>query len=131
MANERIELTDSVMDIMLKMSEGNPGALTALMEIQTKSLIIDPQGSMGGIGSILLLDTWNIYGSSIYILYSDKCGKDIRKLLMLLRATQLGYLSSTKLQEMATDQMREVDLTEDEWINLDTKVCERLVDFQK
>jgi len=127
----RIELTDNAMSSMVKMAEGNPGAVSAMIDILDKHESIDPQAFMGGMGSIMLLDTWGIYGSDIYILYSDKCGRDVRKMLMLMRATQLGKFSHTKLKQMASDQMREVDLTDEEWADLDKIVCEELEQFAK
>lgn len=127
----RIDLTDTGMDVLVKMSEGNPGALQALMDIMAKHDSIDPQAAMGGLGAVMLLDTWKIYGSGIYILYNDKCGRDVRKMLMLLRAVQMGMLRSGKLQEMAADEMRAVDLPVEEWQKLDDQVCERLEDFAK
>jgi len=105
----RIELTDSPMDALIKMAEGNPGAAVAMMDILKQHDEIDPQAMLGGLGTIMILDTWGIYGSSIYILYSDKCDRNVRQLLMLLRATQLGFFSHTKLQQMAEDQMRSVN----------------------
>ena len=77
------------------------------------------------------MDTWEIYGSSIYILWNDRCDRDVRKLLMLIRATQLGFFSHTKLQQMAADQRRTINLTEEEFTELDKKVCEQLEDFAK
>lgn len=130
----RIELTDSLMDVMVKMAEGNPGAITALCELGTASPKVDPQSafaSMGPVGVALSFDTHGIYGSSIYIVWSDKCGRDARKTLMLLRAVQLGILPESKLQAMAADQMRQVDLTPEEWADIDFKVCEQLEDFQR
>ena len=127
----RIELTDTLMSITMKMAEGNPGAMGAIMEIIQQHDTIDPQGAMGGMGGLLLLDTWGIYGSDIYILFSDKCQKDVRKMLMIMRATQLGLFSHVKLKEMAADQSRRVDITPDEWQDLDDQVCEQLTEFAK
>jgi len=127
----RIKLSDSGVEAISKMSDGNPGSLTAMMELLKEGEVIDPQAFTGGLGKILLLDTFEIYGSSIYILWSDKCQRDTRKFVMLLRATQLGLLERGKLQAMAADQRREIDLTEDEWKDLDSKVCEKVESFQK
>jgi len=127
----RITLEDTGMSSMMKMSDGNPGALTAMFEIMNMHDEIDPQAFMGGLGAIMSLDTLEIYGTDIYVLFSDKCGKDVRRMLMLMRATQLALFPQSKLQQMAADQMREVNLTDDEWLDLDQKVCEQLEDFAK
>jgi len=127
----RLELTDNTMSALMKMAEGNPGAISAMMEILEKHDSIDPQAMMGGLGAIMLLDTWEIYGTDIYILFNDKCNRDVRQLLMLMRATQLGHFSDVKLKQMAADQMREINLTDEEWTDLDDKVCSELDQFAK
>ncbi len=127
----RIQLTDSVMDMLLKMAEGNPGALTAMMTIMDQAERIDPQSAMPKIMAILSLDTHEIYGSGIYVLFSDKCGKDARKVLMLLRAVQLGLMPESKLQALASDQSRQVNLSDEEFNALDAAVCERLDGFER
>ncbi len=50
--NERITLTDTPIDIMKKLSEGNPGALSVLMQLLKDDGKIDPQDIMGGIGVV-------------------------------------------------------------------------------
>lgn len=127
----RIELNDKMIDIVSKMSDGNPGAITAMMEVITKGKDIDPQGSMGGLGAILLLDTLGVYGTEIYVLWNDKCNRDTRELMMLIRAWQLGFLPEESIKVMAKDQMRQVGLTEEEMDTLNEQVCERLPEFQK
>lgn len=131
MSNSRITMQDTTMDALVKMAEGNPGALTAMMGIIEKHDSIDPQAMLGGIGAIMILDTWGIYGTEIYVLYSDKCGRDVRKMLLLMRACQLGMFQQLKLKEMAADQCRKINLTDDEWKDLDDKVCGQLTEFAK
>lgn len=128
---DRIQLTDTRMDVIMKMSDGNIGALSAIMEVISKGEEIDPQGMFGGLGAIMTLDTWHIYGSSIYVLWSHKCQRDTRKFLMLLRAVQLGFLPISKLQSMAADQRWEIDLTEEAWAELEAKVLDKLDGFAR
>ena len=127
----KIKLTDTIIDIVLKMSKDNPGAIQTLMEILTGSQRIDPECLFQGLGPLLMLDTYEIYGSDIYILFNDKCNGDVRILLMLLRAVQLGYYPEAKLKQLAADQSRQVNITTEELNELDIKVCEFLKDFQK
>ncbi len=75
------------------MSEGNPGALMAVCEILKHGAVIDPNDAMGGMSSLLSLDTLGVYGSQLYMLWSDVCGKDVGKMIALLRAWQLGGLA--------------------------------------
>lgn len=131
MNTPRIDLIDSMPSVIKKMADGNPGAISTMVAILQGQEEIDPQNAMRGLGVILSLDTYQIYGTDIYILYSDKCGKDLRKMFMILRATQLGFFSSEKLKEMAHDQMRQVNLTDEEWTKLDKQVCDRLDKFAK
>jgi hypothetical protein len=127
----RIELTDTIMDIMVKMSDGNPGAASCLIDIMNNAADIDPQDALTPLGPILALDTHGIYGSSIYILWSDKCGRDTRKMLMLLRAVQLGLFSRHQLKELAEDQLRAVHLGQEEFEALDKEVCGTLERFKR
>lgn len=127
----RLELNDTQLDAFVKMAEGNPGALTALMDVFHKAGVIDPQAAFGGFGVLLSLDTHEIYGSSIYILWSDKCGRDARSFVLLLRAVQLGFMPERRLQQLAADQWREIELSQDEWQELDEKVCAELEQFQR
>jgi hypothetical protein len=121
----RIEMTDTTMDAMIKMAEGNPGAITAIMKLMESAETVDPQSALGGVGALLSLDTHGIYGSNIWILYKDVCGMDVRKVLMLLRAVQLGYLPESRLVNARKP------FTAEEIADLDAKVCERLEQFQK
>ena len=127
----RINLSDNITMSIIKMVEGNPGAITAIMDLVEKHDSIDPQSFFGPLGVLIALDTFEIYGTDIYILYNDKCQKDARKTIMLLRAVQLGLLPVAKLKEMARDQMRKINLTEEEFESLDKQVCEQLEDFAK
>lgn len=123
----KIKLTDSTMDVVVKMSEGNPGATAAIMEILTNGEKIDPF-SMGGLGSILFLDTLGIYGTDIYVLYSDICGRDISKTLAVLRATQFGFFDGKLLKVACSFQ----DYSGREMVPVDElykKVKERLPEF--
>ena len=127
----RIELTDTAMDVMVKMSDGNPGAIAAMMQILEKHDEIDPQAMLGGLGAIMILDTWEIYGSDIYVLFNDKCERDVRRMLLIMRAVQLGMFPESRLREIAADQSRRINLSEDEWQNIDKKVCDELKYFAK
>ena len=98
MAKQRItDLSMSFMDVVTTLSDGNPGALIAMMGMMTETKAIDPDNIMGGLGVLLSLDTHGIYGSRIWQLYSDVCKKDMHTTLGLLRAVQLGFLSEGKL----------------------------------
>jgi len=105
MGNEKIKLTDSTMDVVVKMSEGNPGAMNVIMQM-LKPNNIDPDNVMGGLGAILLMDTYGIYGMDIYILNNDICGRDLAKTLAVLRATQMGMFDRNILKDACHRQDR-------------------------
>lgn len=73
MARESVGLGDSVQDIIFKMSEGNPGAITVLAQVLKKS--------DSGIFQILSLDDMNIRGPQIWVAYKDHCGEDLDKFI--------------------------------------------------
>lgn len=95
----RLNINDSVTDIFVKMGEGNPGAMTAMMQ-----LIGYTKTSFGGFGSILHLDSFEIYGTDIYVLWSDICERDIVKMQAVLRACKLGLFPSNTLKDACSRQ---------------------------
>jgi len=74
MIREKISLSDTPMSVMIKMSEGNPGATTVLMVMKKKL-------GQESIFNILSMDDMNIRGAQIWLGYSDHCGKGIDKFL--------------------------------------------------
>ena len=98
MSETRVGLEDTVMDMLIKMSGGNPGALTVLARIMRESESIDPDNCLGGLGTVLSLDTHQIYDDKIWIFYKDVCGQDLVVLHGLLRAVQLGFMPEPELK---------------------------------
>jgi len=72
MGRKEISLTSNIIDLIFKMSEGNPGAITVLIEILAKK---------DGILYILGLDDMNIRGWQIWMGYKDYCKCDIVKFI--------------------------------------------------
>ena len=102
----KITLADNVMSAVIKMCEGNLGAMTALMEIIKCSKQVDPDDFMGGLGKILALDTLEIYGTNIYVLWNDICDRSTSKMIAVLRANQLGFISDQILKDACHRQDR-------------------------
>lgn len=71
---DRISLNDSMLDVMLKLAEGNPGAITVLTQIVK-------QDSTEGFFILLGLDDMNIRGSQIWVGYKDYCDCDLTKFI--------------------------------------------------
>jgi len=125
----KLALTDTTIDAIMKMSEGNPGAVSVTTQMIHHTEQIDPDNLFGGLGNILRLDDMGIYGSHIWILFKDICGESIYNLTLLLRANQLGYVSESSIKEKI-DSARE-SFTVDEWNDWKEHVCGRLPKFAK
>ena len=73
-----IEATDTVQDSLVKLSEGNPGALTVLLTIlQTR-----PQDAF----VLLHLDQMEMRGPSIWIGFKDHCKEDLETFCKLVQS---------------------------------------------
>lgn len=100
----RIRLNDDIKTIVAKMSDCNIGAITAMTEIINSGDLIDPDDITGGVGKLLLLDTFEIYGTDIYVLYNDICNRDVAKTIAILRSAQVGLLDSAVLRDACSRQ---------------------------
>jgi hypothetical protein len=132
-SRNRVELTDTPPSMMAKMADGNIGALTVMLALWKDTHTIDPQSALEGLGPILALDDMGIYGSHIWILYKDICGQDLRNLIGVLRARNLGHCSGNDiLQAIATRESsnRRGEITLDVPA-LVAKVVADLTEFQK
>lgn len=98
MAN-RVTLEDSTLSTLVKMSDGNPGAMTVLSGLIKEVPQIDPQCALGGLMVVLVFDDLGIYGSDIWLLYKDVCDSDFVRLVGLLRGRQLGYCKESEIKD--------------------------------
>lgn len=90
--NTRITADMSMIEMLDTMCEGNPGALTCMMQmIQT-----DP---MTGMMDILLFDSMGIYGSKIYMVWNDCCGRDMGKFKETIQAFREGKFSDEEIHK--------------------------------
>lgn len=92
MDNNRVKLGDSIQSAIVKMVEGNPGALHVSMELINRE---------DGIGFVhyLKLDDYGIYGCLIWMCYKDLCGSDIDKLYTLLKNNNLKEAIRIKCEQ--------------------------------
>jgi hypothetical protein len=121
----KIELTDSIQDVLFKMSEGNPGALTVCLGILEHGDKIDPDDVMGGLGVILSLDSLELYGAKIWMLFKDVCEKELPQMLGLLRGHQLGYVTAAQIHHAVEKYGDGINITD-----ICAKVVERLPRFK-
>lgn len=98
------------------MSDGNIGALTALMHMDSflRGLYSPEKAENKCEGYMVTLDTCQIYGEGIYILWADKCCKNSHRLMVLIKAIEIGVLSQDRLRLFAGDQMNEHNFTDNE-----------------
>lgn len=122
----RIQLTDTIPQTIIKIVEGNPGALNVCVMLMTQNENIDPDAAFGPLSSILALDTNEIYGSRIWMLYKDVCKQNIILVISTLRAIQLGFISQQQLDHAIDNYGEGIDVAD-----LYKKVCEKLLNFKK
>lgn len=123
----KIKLDSTVRDAYVLIADGNIGALNVLMQIEKDGAKHDPY--CDPLMTILDFDTLRVYGSRIWQLYKDVCGQNLGKMLVVLRACQLGHLAQDKLiAAIGTDERRGVQLENFE--ELKTKVLAELPDFK-
>jgi len=85
MNREPINLSDSTQDTLVKMSEGNPGAISVLMQLLQRD---DPAALM----TLLSLDDMNMRGPQIWVGYKDHCGSDIELFAEKIGARDQGMV---------------------------------------
>ena len=85
------KITDdmSMLEVLMVMSEGNPGALTVLVSML--------EGSPMGFSDILMLDGMDIRGVKVYMLGNDCCGRDMSKLSRTLSMIRGGVFTKEQI----------------------------------
>jgi hypothetical protein len=83
----KIGLEMTTMEAVIAMSEGNPGAMVALVEIMKKQ---DWYGNTEGLMFMLYLDDLEIYGENIHKLYKYVCNFDLNTFELVIRNYQMG-----------------------------------------
>lgn len=99
MEKERITIYDSTKSAIVKMVEGNPGAIDACMCLLKEGEKINASNTFGGFVYILTLDKCGIYGTDIYVLWNDICKKNTLNMIAVLTAVQLGMFDGKVLAD--------------------------------
>ena len=124
--NPRIKSLDmSMMDIMLSLAEGNPGAIVALASCVKAAPTVDPDSALGPLGPLCGLDNLDCYGSRIWMFYKDVCECYVHKMLGVMRAMQMGFVSNEKVNAAISGDRAAIDIPA-----LLDKLKKRLPDFQ-
>lgn len=92
MNKEKINTNMSTLDMLMVMSEGNPGALSVIMQMMQDK---KPRGFL----DILLLDSLDIRGSKIYMLWSDCSERNMEKYFRTLMMLRSGVFSEEQIQK--------------------------------
>lgn len=124
--NQRIQVTDTLTDVAVKLSGGNPGAVRVCADLIRQGAQIDPDAFGGGLSSLLSLDKHAVYGADIWMLYKDVCKENLTHMVAALRAVQLGLFSESHLKHAIQNRGEGLDP-----IALFDAVCERLPNFAK
>ncbi len=109
--DQRIKAEDTLIDIVVKLSEGNPGAITVCNQLLNKGNV-DPYAIMGGFSYLLDLDMFGIYGSQIWMLYKDVCRENVVDVITVLRSCQLGFLSCSELNTAINNRGKGINISE-------------------
>lgn len=83
-AKEVLLLNDTVQTVLVKLSEGNPGALSALCEIakDARAILV-----------FLTLDSLGIRGSHIWLGFNNVCKRDVGKFIVRIMARDKKMLT--------------------------------------
>jgi hypothetical protein len=122
----RLTLEMNAVEMIIVLSEGNPGAVTVMSRLFQEAPSIDPQAALGGYGYLFDLDALSIYGPRIWMLYKDVCKEDLLSMVALLRANQLGFLNESSLNNAIDNYGQGIDLPE-----ILKRVEEELEEFNK
>lgn len=125
MGHERITLQDTPMSAIIKLADGNPGAIGVCTELFKEGARIDPDAFGGGIAPLISLDSRGIYGSDIWCLYKYVCRESIVHVIAVLRAVQLGLFADFQLQHAIGNRGDGCDPA-----MLFDAACERLPNFK-
>lgn len=90
----KINLNDTAEDVIVKLSEGNPGALTTLVE-----LVNSYKDFFEVVPDYLTIDTMGLYGSQLYMLWNDCCNRNIEKVKQIIKLYREGKITSRDIDE--------------------------------
>jgi len=126
----RIDLEDDLLTASMKMTDGNSGASAAIGELRAKWPTIDPQSAMGHFTPIMFLDTLEIYGQDIWVLWKDCCRHEAKKFAILLRGNQLGLIDCYSIKQ-ASLRFNHGTPIEFDWDDLLSKIKLQVPEFNQ
>lgn len=108
----RISLLDTMEETMMKFSNGNLGAMRALVEL----LNHNPEKMFQ---NLLTLDRMKLYEDKLYMLWNDSCDRDIQKVEEIIKQYRKGKIKQSDIEEriMTMDYGKKFDDLLEESIN--------------
>ena len=94
----RIKMEDNMLSALTKMSEGNPGAMTALASLMKHPELVKPADPFM---VILGLDSLHLYGSELYDFFIYCCENSIKNFRLVSLNRSFGNLSENTVHEFA------------------------------
>jgi len=104
--NKRITEGMNVPEMIMKVSEGNPGAMSCLISLINKNV--------KNIEALKMFDDMGIYGSKIYMIWNDSCARDLEKFEKTLEMFKSGKFTVEEIQERLSKGYAEPFIEEDE-----------------
>lgn len=83
----KITMFDDLTSAVTKLCNGNPGAINACCVLIKEGAHVYPYTD--GREHLMTLDSIGIYGTDIYVLWSDICQRDLAKMIAILRIAKI------------------------------------------
>lgn len=93
---------DDIISAVTKLCNGNPGAINACCVLIKEGAHISPY--IDGYRYIMILDSIGIYGTDIYVLWSDICQRDLAKMMAMLRIAKRNPNKADLLRDACSRQ---------------------------
>lgn len=98
----RITMFDDLTSAVTKLCNGNPGAINACCVLIKEGAHIYPYTD--GCEYLMTLDSIGIYGTDIYVLWSDICQRDLEKMIQMLRIATIDPSKADLLKDACSRQ---------------------------
>lgn len=117
--NLKLTPKDTLEDCVVKLTDGNPGAMEALLRYINQYPV--------RFHNILMLtmhylDSLEIYGSDIYVLWNDKCKRDNHKFFLLLRSATLNYFPRERIKTLSKDHAYKINIPEEDFWEMEMQI---------
>lgn len=102
-----LEKSMKVVDLLVTMAEGNPGAATVLAQMMN----FDPQNPTACLLNVLSLDDMNMRGSQIWVAYKYYCDHNLDRFIACVNTRDQGMVDKVNAMTHATGAADEPAVT--------------------